>query len=195
MYTGIVETTGKIRAKQRHESGCRLRISADTTDINPEDSVGVSGVCVTAETVGTNGFEAFLSEETVTRTYFTELPVGAVVNIERPLPADGRYHGHVVKGTVDTVTEIVGIERRGEDWQFIFSIPEGYERYLVEKGAVALDGISLTVCDVTAETFSVAVVPTTYEVTTLSEKTTGDVVHFEADILAKYVHRRQEVMS
>ncbi|WP_058994329.1 riboflavin synthase [Haloarcula sp. CBA1127] len=186
MYTGVIETTGTVRAVEQNEQGTTIRITAETTDIDTADSVSVSGVCVTAESVDTDGFKAALSTETVTRTYLATLSADAVVNIERPVPADGRFHGHVVKGTVDTVTEIIAAERRGDGWQFRFSIPEGYEPYLVEKGSVALDGISLTVSDVSADTFSVAVVPETYDRTTLATKDSGDRVHFEADILAKY---------
>lgn len=193
MYTGIVETTGQITEKRQFESGCRLRVRVETADLSPDDSIGISGVCLTAESVGDGWFDAFLSEETVSRTYLADLSPGDSVNVERPLPSDGRFDGHVVKGTVDTVVEISDIESPGDDWRFTFTVPEGYEQYLVEKGAVALDGTSLTVADLTEETFSVAVVPQTYDITTLSEKEVGDPVHFEADILAKYVERQQQL--
>lgn len=195
MYTGVVETTGRIESKKRVDSGCRLRIEADTSGLQPDDSISIGGVCLTAEAVGEDWFDAFLSAETVARTYLADLSVGDHVNVERPLGADGQFDGHVVKGTVDTVVDIVDIESLGEDWIVTFAIPEGYGQYLVEKGAVAVDGISLTVADLTAETFSVAVVPQTYEVTTLSEKQVGDPVHFEADILAKYVERQQSLAA
>ncbi|APW98082.1 riboflavin synthase [Halobiforma lacisalsi AJ5] len=193
MYTGVVESTGRIQDVSRYENGARVRIAADTTGIKPEDSVNVSGVCLTVESVDDDGFEAFLSSETVRRTYLADLTPPVAVNIERPLSTTGRFDGHVVKGTVDTVTEVVDVTRLGDDRRFTFSIPEGYRQYLVEKGAVALDGISLTVTDCAEETFSVAVVPTTDEVTALSEKTVGDPVHFEADILAKYVERQRTI--
>ncbi|SFC44661.1 riboflavin synthase alpha chain [Halobiforma haloterrestris] len=193
MYTGVVESTGRIRDVSRYENGARVRIAADTTGIEPEDSVNVSGVCLTVESVDDDGFDSFLSSETVRRTYLADLTPPAAVNIERPLSTTGRFDGHVVKGTVDTVTDVVDVTRLGDDRRFTFSIPEGYRQYLVEKGAVALDGISLTVTDCSEETFSVAVVPTTDEVTALSEKTAGDPVHFEADILAKYVERQRTV--
>lgn len=193
MYTGIIETTGEIRTIDRFDSGCRLEIAVDTARINSDDSVGINGVCLTAESVTEEGFEAFLSEETVTRTYLSELNSGEIVNIEHPIAADGRFDGHVVKGTVDTVTEIVDIESLGSDWKFTFRLPAGHEQYIVEKGAVALDGISLTVSELADNTFSVAVVPTTYELTTLSKKSIGGPVHFEADIIAKYVERQHEL--
>lgn len=193
MYTGIIETTGMIRGVTRFESGCRLRIETETAGLSPDDSISISGVCLTAEAVGDGWFEAFLSAETVSRTYLGALTPGDRVNVEKPMPVDGRFDGHVVKGTVDTVVDIVDIESLGDDWRFTFGMPDGYEQYLVEKGAVALDGASLTVADLTDETFSVAIIPQTYEVTTLSAKHVGDPVHFEADVLAKYVERQRSV--
>lgn len=191
MYTGIIERTGTVRDSELLQSGHRLEIATETTRLTPEDSIAIDGVCLTAEQVGDGWFRAFLSEETVERTYLDSLDVSDSVNVERPLPADGRFDGHVVKGTVDTVTDIVDITDLGEDRLFEFAIPSGHEQYLVEKGAVALDGIGLTVADLNPETFTVAVVPKTYEVTTLSSKEPGDPVHFEADILAKYVERQR----
>lgn len=195
MYTGIVETTGEIRAVEKHESGCRLTVAADTHSIEPGDSIAVNGVCLTAESVVAEGFEAFLSAETCSRTYLDALESGDVVNLERPMAVDDRFDGHVVKGTVDTVTEVVGVERLGEDRVLTFALPERCAQYLVEKGPVALDGISLTVTNVAPEMFSVNVVPATAERTTLSATGVGDPVHVEADVLAKYVERQRAVGS
>ncbi|MFD1514054.1 riboflavin synthase [Halomarina rubra] len=195
MYTGLVEEVGRIVAVTPETSGCRVVVEAPVTDLAVDDSVAVSGVCLTAEAVGDGWFEAYLSAETVERTYLASLRPGAAVNIERPLSADGRFDGHVVKGTTDTTTEVVAIEERGDndDRLLTVAIPDGYEQYLVEKGAVAVDGISLTVADLTEETFTLAIIPQTNAKTTLSEKAVGDPVHFEADVLAKYVERQQTV--
>lgn len=193
MYTGVVQTVGEICAVEQRSSGCQVRIAVDTADITSGDSIGISGVCLTAETVGDGHFDAVLSSETVERAYLSDLASGDSVNIEQPVSPSGRLDGHVVKGTVDTTTEIAAIENIGNDWKFSFTVPIDYRQYLVEKGAVALDGISLTITDVTNEVFSVAVVPATYHATTLSEKSIGDPVHFEADILAKYVEQQQRV--
>jgi riboflavin synthase len=193
MYTGVIEEPGTLNAVDRLESGCRVEIATETTDLQPEDSIAVNGVCLTASAVGDGWFRAVLSAETVDRTYLAGCKAGGAVNIERPLGTTGRFDGHVVKGTVDTVTQVTDITDLGEDWLFEFDVPAGYEQYLVEKGAVALDGIGLTVADLSADTFTVAVVPTTYDVTTLSAKEPGDPVHFEADILAKYVERQRAV--
>jgi riboflavin synthase len=192
MYTGVTETTGAIQSVDRSDGGCELRISLPAEELTTGDSIGLSGVCVTAEEVGEGWFEASLSGETVARTYLADCQPGDVVNIERLVAADGLLDGHVVKGTVDGA-----IEDREADWRFSFAVPDGYEQYVVEKGAVALDGISLTVTEVddSEGTFSVAVVPATYDRTTLATTAVGDSVHFEADILAKYVDRQRTLAS
>jgi riboflavin synthase len=153
------------------------------------------GLVGQADDVGAATFEVFLAEETVDRTYLGAVQPGDVVNLERALPANGRFDGHLVQGHVDTVTEVTAIERVGEDWRFTFALPESVGRYVVEKGSVALDGISLTVASRTPAgadgdgdaTFAVAIIPTTYDVTTLSEKAVGDPIHVEVDVVAKYV--------
>ncbi|WP_121820442.1 riboflavin synthase [Halostella salina] len=191
MYTGVVETTGELRAKELRDGGCRLRIGTDTSSVAPDDSVGIQGVCLTAERVGDGWFEAFCSPETVERTYLAALDPGAPVNVETPVSPGGTLDGHVVKGTVDTVTEVTAVEPDGDGWRYEFAVPEGYGRFLVEKGSVAVDGISLTVAAVGDGTFEAAVIPATREITTLSEKAVGDPVHFEADLLAKYAQQGQ----
>ncbi|OYR58551.1 riboflavin synthase [Halorubrum halodurans] len=203
MFTGIVEGTGTVRARTETADGLRLRIAADGVDgfdgLAHGQSISVSGVCLTVEEFGTGGdatpggdgedawFEVFLAAETVAKTYLGDLRAGDAVNLERAMPADGRFDGHVVQGHVDTVAAIRGIERVGEDWRFTFAIPEGHGRYLVDKGSVTLDGISLTVAEKRDDEFDVAIIPTTYELTTLSEKAAGDPVHLEVDVIAKYV--------
>ena len=115
------------------------------------------------------------------------MAVGDEVNLERALPADGRFDGHFVQGHVDGVAEVTGVERLGDDWVFAFSLPGELARYVVEKGSIGVDGISLTVADVREDDFTVAIIPATYELTTLSEKSVGDPVHLEVDVVAKYV--------
>ena len=193
MYTGVVQNVGEICTVEMLSSGCRVRVAVDTTDITSGDSIGISGVCLTVESVDDDHFEAILSSETVERTYLSDLTAGDSINIEKPVTPDGRLDGHVVKGTVDATTEIAAIADVGSDWRFSFTAPNGYQQYLVEKGAVAVDGISLTITELTREAFSVAVVPATYHATTLSDKSVGDPVHFEADILAKYVEQQRRV--
>jgi len=192
MFTGIVEDTGTVRERTETEDGLRLRIAVDGfDDLHHGQSISVSGVCLTVEeyAVGSDDdwFEVFLASETVEKTYLGEVDEGDAVNVELAMPADGRFDGHVVQGHVDTVAEVKSIERVGEDWRFTFAIPEGHGDYLVDKGSVTLDGISLTVAEKREGEFDVAIIPTTYELTTLSEKSVGDPVHLEVDVIAKYV--------
>ncbi|GAA0211842.1 riboflavin synthase [Halobaculum roseum] len=207
MFTGIVETAGEVVGREETPDGLRLRVAAEgLDDLHHGQSIAVSGVCLTVEEFGAvdaagtgdgdagdrSWFSVFLAAETVAKTYLDDLREGDAVNVERALAADGRFDGHVVQGHVDTTAEITGIERVGEDWRFTFSIPEGFGRYIVDKGSVALDGISLTVAEKRGDEFDVAIIPTTYELTTLSEKAVGDPVHVEVDVVAKYVENMLE---
>ena len=203
MFTGIVEGTGTVRKRTTTDDGLRLRVGVDGfDDLHHGQSISVSGVCLTVEEFGAldteaaepdgEWFEVFLASETVAKTYLSDLREGDTVNIERAMPADGRFDGHVVQGHVDTVATVRAVEQIGEDWRFTFSIPDGHGRYLVDKGSVTLDGISLTVAEKHADEFDVAIVPTTYDLTTLSAKSPGDPVHLEVDVIAKYVENMVE---
>lgn len=193
MYTGIVEATGTVVDVEAASDGRRLRVESDAFGpVERSDSVSLSGVCVTAERTGEDWIAGYLSPETCERTYLGSLAPGAAVNVELAMPADGRYHGHVVKGTVDCMGRIAAVEGDGDGWRYAVSVPDDFAPYLAEKGAVALDGASLTVATLTDEGFVVAVIPETYRLTTLSEKSVGDPVHLEADLFARYVHRRLE---
>lgn len=191
MFTGIVEGVGEIVAASEDGGGRRLRIRPEfeIDDLHHGQSIAVSGVCLTVETFAEEGswFEVFLAAETVEKTYLGDVREGDAVNLERALPAEGRFDGHLVQGHVDTTTTVTAVERVGDDWWFEFALPEGFGRYVVEKGSVTLDGISLTVADRSDETLAVAVIPTTHDLTTLSSKSVGDPVHVEVDVVAKYV--------
>ncbi|MFT4923757.1 MAG: riboflavin synthase [Haloarculaceae archaeon] len=187
MFTGIVEETGEVLAVEDDEDGRRLRVGTTFDGLSEGQSISVSGACLTVEDYGEDWFSLFLADETLDRTYLGSLAVGDEVNLERALPADGRLDGHFVQGHVDATAELLEYEQVGEDWTYAFSVPPELERYVVEKGSIALDGISLTVADCEDETFSVAVIPETYDLTTLSEKSVGDPVHLEVDVIAKYV--------
>ncbi|MFB6160475.1 MAG: riboflavin synthase [Haloferacaceae archaeon] len=189
MFTGIVEGTGEVRAVTATDDGRRLRIATPPVvdDLREGQSMSVSGVCLTVEAYGEDWFEAFTASETLERTYLGDLTAGDRVNLERALPADGRFDGHLVQGHVDGVTTVEAVERVGEDWWFEFALPAGLAKYVVEKGSVALDGVSLTVAERGEGTFGVAVVPTTHDLTTLSAREPGDPVHVEVDVVAKYV--------
>lgn len=182
MYTGIVEELGRI---ERFEHG-RLRIAAHRVleDAGLGDSISVNGCCLTVVDQGEGWWEADLSPETIARTSFTSVSVGDPVNLERPLRLDTRLGGHLVQGHVDAVGTIVDPVPN-----LRVRVPEVLLPYLVEKGSVTVDGISLTVVDVVDDTFTVAVIPHTAEVTTLGHRTPGDPVNLEVDVIAKYVER------
>ena len=187
MFTGIVEETGEVLSTEDDEGGRRVRVQADLDDLHHGQSIAINGVCLTVEEFGSDWFDLFLSQETVERTYLGDVTEGDLVNVERALPADGRFDGHFVQGHVDATAEVTGGEAIGDDWEFRFSVPADLERYLVEKGSVTVDGISLTIADLSDEDFGVAIIPATYELTTLSQKDVGDPVHIEVDVVAKYV--------
>ncbi|WP_458207013.1 riboflavin synthase [Haladaptatus sp. NG-SE-30] len=191
MFTGIVAEAGEVRRVEATEGGRRLTIAADEilSDVEHGASISVNGACLTVEGFDEETFEVFLASETVEKTYLGEVEEGDAVNLERALRADARLDGHFVQGHVDTTTEVVDVRQVGEDWEYEFAIPGGYGQYIVDKGSVALDGISLTVADRRDDTFTVAIIPTTRNLTNLSEKEPGDPVHLEVDVLAKYAER------
>lgn len=190
MFTGIIEDVGEVTDVVMDSRGSRVRVASSFADeLREGQSVSVSGVCLTVESVGASGFEVFLSRETREKTSFGAIEVGDRVNLERAMPVDGRFDGHFVQGHVDTVAEIVEIVSVGEDWEFVFRLPDEIAQYLVEKGSIAVDGISLTVASMGDDSFRVAVIPVTWGETGLSEKEEGDLVNLEVDIIAKYVER------
>lgn len=195
MFTGIVEATGRITRVSDTPDGRRVRIETDAFDDYAQgQSIAVSGVCLTVEEYGPGWFSVFTASETLAATTLSDVKAGDRANLERALPADGRLDGHLVQGHVDTTTTVEAIESVGEDWRFSFALPAGYERFVAPKGSVALDGISLTVASVDddAGTFDVAIIPTTYDETTLSERSVGDAVNVEIDVVARYVDRLNE---
>jgi|SRR3990170_1783182 len=186
MFSGIVEERGLVReiGPTRLSVGCRT-VSADSTI---GSSVAVNGVCLTVVAAGEDRLSFDLSEETLRRTSFARLAEGHAVNLERPLTLSSRLGGHLVQGHVDGVGEVTGV-RRGQDGGAWMSIraPRELLRYLVEKGSVCVDGVSLTVAALDGESFAVALIPHTLDVTTLGETEVGDPVNLEIDVIAKYV--------
>jgi len=208
MFTGIIEATGEIVSVEDTDAGRRIRVAAPfCEELERGQSVAVSGVCLTVESFDAESFELFLSAETLERTALDSIEIGDGVNLERALPADGRFDGHFVQGHVDGVGRVTEIEQIGGgpanessgassdedtsdgDWTFGFSLPAELERYVVEKGSISVDGISLTVAELREDAFTVAIIPATHELTTLSEKSVGDPVHLEVDVVAKYVEK------
>jgi len=190
MFTGIVEATGEVVSVETEPDGTRLTIGTPfAADLQEGRSITVDGACLTVEEYTEEAFEVFLASETLDRTTLGDRVVGDGVNLERAMPAEERFDGHIVQGHVDGTTAVHDVRRVGEDWTYEFDLPPDLATYVVEKGSITLDGISLTVADRTDEVFSVAIVPTTYEETTLSEKNPGDHVNVEVDVIAKYVER------
>ncbi|HLI57401.1 MAG TPA: riboflavin synthase [Actinomycetota bacterium] len=187
MFTGIVEEVGRVLARE----GLTVRIDCGFDDLGIGDSVAVSGTCLTVTALGPGWFAAELSEETLARTSLGDLVAGSPVNLERPVRAGGRLGGHVVQGHVDGTAEVTAIDCRDGSTEVWFRPPAELRRYLVEKGSVALDGISLTVARVGGGSgehdVSVAVIPHTLRATNLGARSPGDRVNVEVDILAKYV--------
>ncbi|WP_227134929.1 riboflavin synthase [Halorubellus salinus] len=196
MYTGVVRHTGRIASVDDYHDGAALHVATPDLGLEPGESVAVDGVCLTVEATADDGFRAFASDETVACTALVER-AGDPVNLEAPVSLRDALDGHLTKGTVDTVTTVERVDRESEDgtWTYHVAIPDGHARHVAAKGAVALDGVSLTVdrVDDGRGTFAVAVVPETRDRTTLSERGAGDSVHFEADVLARYAARASEV--
>ena len=191
MFTGIVEELGEVTEVTELGDSSRLRLRGPlvTTDASHGDSIAVNGVCLTVVTHGNGEFTADVMAESLKRTSLGALTVGSPVNLERAMPADGRLGGHLVQGHVDGTGTL--LERTpGEHWELVrISLPAALARYVVEKGSITVDGVSLTVAGVGADDFTVSLIPTTLEVTTLGSKQPGDPVNLEVDILAKYVER------
>jgi riboflavin synthase len=195
MFTGIVAATGTVTDVTTDADGRRLRIESDAiAPFDHGESIAVNGVCLTVEEFGSDWFSVFTASETLAKTTLDAVEPGDRVNLERPLPADGSFDGHIVQGHVDTTTTVEAIEQVGEDWTFTVAQPPGYEQYLAEKGSVTIDGVSLTVADLDDETgtFDIAIIPTTYEETRFGEYAVGDRVNVEVDVIAKYVERLSE---
>lgn len=189
MFTGIVEEVGAVAALQRSGGTASLAVRCRTVvaDARPGGSVSVNGCCLTATEVHPDGFCADLMGPTLDTTALGDLVPGAPVNLERPVTAAGRLGGHLVQGHVDHVTEVLDIDP-GEAWTLLScSLPHELTPYLVERGSIAVDGVSLTVADVGGGTFSVGLVPHTLRATTLGLRRPGDRVNLEADVVAKYV--------
>jgi riboflavin synthase len=193
MFTGIVEEIGRItRIDQRGENR-RITVAAQHApkELKTGDSVAVSGVCLTALDIKAESFCADLAPETWLRTAFSRIHDGALVNLELPMRADGRFGGHIMQGHVDGVGELVALERiaNSENWWLRIELPRDVEKYTVYKGSIAIEGISLTVAKLEGRMCTVAIIPHTVEMTNLNSLKPGDPVNLEADVIAKYVEK------
>jgi riboflavin synthase len=193
MFTGIVEEVGRVvRIEQRGEDR-RITVAAASVanELKTGDSVAVSGVCLTALDIKPGSFCADLAPETWERTSFSRIHEGALVNLELPMKADGRFGGHIVQGHVDGVGKLVALERiaDSENWWLQIELPGEVEKYTVYKGSISIEGISLTVAKLEGRSCTVAIIPHTVEMTNLNSLRPGDPVNLEADLIAKYVEK------
>lgn len=187
MFTGIVEETGYVET-----AGAKLAIRCERvlSDLTIGASVAVNGVCLTAVDIRSNGFSADLAPETLERSNLSDLKVSDKVNLERPLTLQARLSGHIVQGHVDGTATLESLEELGDgNWQLIVQVPRSLDRFLVYKGSIAIDGISLTIASVQDGRVTVAIIPHTWEATNLSTRKPGERVNIECDVLAKHVDK------
>lgn len=189
MFTGIIESVGRIKTKKPYGQGYMFEVDTglDLSGDAIGDSVAVNGVCLTITALKGSIFSADASSETISRTTFSEIRPGAEVNIERALSLSSRLGGHIVLGHVDTVGRVLSKNLAGESVRMKIGFERSYARYVIEKGSIAIDGVSLTVNEVFKDAFSVNIIPHTAQSTSLTPKSPGDRVNLEFDVLGKYV--------
>jgi riboflavin synthase len=191
MFTGIVEETGQVLAFEPQAQAWALTVSARVAlvDLAPGDSIAVNGCCLTATQAEGNSLRFDILEETRRLTNFAALKAGALVNLERSLRFGGKVSGHFVTGHIDAQGSIEVLEARGKDYYLRVRIPPEWSRYIVHKGSIAIDGISLTIAEVTEDAFAVWLIPHTLAVTNLRDKRVNDPVNLEFDLLGKHVEK------
>jgi len=187
MFTGIVEELGTVL-----NAGTKLEVHCSTvlSDLSIGASIAVNGVCLTAVAVTGDGFSADLAPETLSRSNLGELVMGSRVNLERPVTPATRLSGHIVQGHVDATGEVVALDSVGDgNWWLKVRVPKSLDRYLVEKGSITLDGISLTIAAIDADVVGVTIIPHTYANTTIGQARVGSRINIEVDVLAKHVEK------
>jgi riboflavin synthase len=196
MFTGIVAHKGSVVDVEDGGGVRRLTLEAGAlADLEVGDSIAVNGVCLTAIAVQESRIAVEIVQETLSRSSLGAIQPGDSVNLERPMPAHGRFDGHIVQGHVDGVGTVSKVVAEGDDRRLTIDVPPGLARFIVEKGSISVDGVSLTVAGVGPDRFDVALIPHTLEVTTLGLRDEGDQVNLEVDIIAKYVERLLEAGS
>lgn len=191
MFTGIIEELGTVISLKRGSQSAVLTMQGKkiSDDLALGDSVAVNGVCLTVKSINRNIFQADVMNETFHRSSLGELKRGAKVNLERAMAANGRFGGHMVAGHVDAVGEITDIRQDDNAIWFTIHVPQSVMKYCIEKGSIALDGISLTIAEITGDTISVSMIPHTIENTNFGLKKPGDVVNLENDMVGKYIDK------
>ena len=198
MFTGIIEEVGSVEAIDHHKSGARLLVKCARvlSDLTLGASIAVNGVCLTAVDIRVDGFSADLAPETLDKTNLADLGPGDLVNLERPLSLSTRLSGHIVQGHVDGTASIEHLRALGDgNWELAIRVAGDLEKFLVYKGSISIDGISLTIASVENERVRVAIIPHTWEATNLRRRKTGDRVNIECDMIAKHVQKLLAGMS
>jgi len=191
MFTGIVEEKGSVSSikKGRHSTQLSIKANKIFEDLKLGDSVAVDGICLTVSSLQQNIFTADIMNETLNRSSLGELKPQSIVNLERAMLSDGRFGGHIVTGHVDGVGKIITIHKDGNSIWYKIKTIENLMKYIIEKGSIAINGISLTVASVDTDSFKVSVIPHTAKETNLSNKKVGDTVNLENDIIGKYIEQ------
>lgn len=197
MFTGIIEELGELKELQTRGENARLVIATNevTRDAAEGDSIAVNGVCLTALDIKPDSFAADVSRETLRRSTLGDLGVNSKVNLERAVTPTTRLGGHIVQGHVDGRGRLSSIENHGESWTVRVEYPKELKQYLVFKGSISVEGISLTIADLTDEWFEIAVIPKTWNVTNLQYLKPGASVNLEVDVIAKYVERMMQARA
>ena len=197
MFTGLIQQTGTIASMDATSGTTRIRVSAPglASQLKEGDSVAVSGVCLTAIAPKKESFEADLAQETIARTSLSGLKAGHIVNLELPMQAGAPLGGHIVQGHVDGTARLVSLDRtatNSEDRWLVIEIPQDLTRYVVEKGSITVEGISLTVAGIEDDRVTIAIIPHTYAATNLNTLSPGSILNIEVDVLARYAEKQRE---
>ena len=196
MFTGIIEQLGKIEKVEKNGGNVTLMVCASITpQLKIDQSLSHSGVCLTVESIVGNSYKVTAIEETLKKTSLSSWKIGTIVNLERCLCFDGRLDGHIVQGHVDTVGKCIEAKTKDGSWEFVISFDKKFAPFIIEKGSISLNGISLTIFNITEDTFTVAIIPYTYEHTNMHSLKAGDKVNLEFDMIGKYVHRIQQIST
>lgn len=189
MFTGLIEEIGVVNEIKQSGDAIRLEINSNliNKDMSVDDSISVNGVCLTVTEYNKNSFEVTAVEETMRKTNLSDLTKGDLVNLERAMKADKRFGGHYVQGHVDHITYVSDIVHETENWLYTFKIPSEGRKYIVDRGSITINGVSLTIASIEEDSFKVAIIPHTYENTVFKQFKINDRINIEYDIIGKYV--------
>lgn len=192
MFTGLIEEVGKIKAITKLNGGLKITVEADVVmnDVKIDDSVAIEGVCQTVVAVNSKTFDVIAVDETMRKTNFANLKTNAKVNLERALTLSTRLGGHIVQGHVDCTGRVESIVKEGTNYLVKITFPNEYQKYIIPVGSICINGVSLTAARVEGNSFTVAIIPHTWDVTTIGDLKTGTIVNLEFDLLGKYIEKQ-----